>query len=113
MAIPHAASGGLIDVIDVRPLGENLRQTISTTLVRTDQFYVFRLVLAAGKAAPNHKTPGAITIQCLEGAVELDAHGRTQILHAGSMVYLSDAEPHAFKALEDSSLLVTVLLTRT
>jgi hypothetical protein len=28
------------------------------------------------------------------------------------MVYLSDAEPHGVKALEDSSLLVTVLLRR-
>jgi quercetin dioxygenase-like cupin family protein len=109
MAIPHAASG---ELIDVRPLSENLRRTGSKTLVRAEHLEVFRLVLAAGKAAPEHKASGAITIQCLEGAVELEAHGRTQILRAGSMVYLSDAEPHAVKALEDSSLLVTVLLRR-
>lgn len=109
MSIPHAASG---ELIDVRPLGADLRQTSSSTLVRADHLEVFRLVLAAGKAAPDHKASGAITIQCLEGAVELDAHGRTQILRAGSMVYLSDAEPHAVKALEDSSLLVTLLLRR-
>jgi len=54
-----------------------------------------------------------ITIQCLEGAVKLEAHERTQILRAGNMVYLSDAEPHAVKALEDSSLLITILLRRT
>lgn len=109
MSIPHAVSG---ELIDVRPLGADLRQTSSRTLVRADHLEVFRLVLAAGKAAPDHKASGAITIQCLEGAVELDAHGRIQILRAGSMVYLSDAEPHAVKALEDSSLLVTVLLRR-
>ena len=109
MAIPHAASG---ELIDVRPLGANLHQTSSSTLIRADHLEVFRLVLAAGKAARDHKASGAITIQCLEGAVELDAHGRTQTLRAGSMVYLSDAEPHAVKALEDSSLLVTVLLRR-
>ena len=109
MAIPHAASG---DLIDVRPLGEHLRRASSRTLVRADHFEVFRLVLAAGKAESEHKASGAITIQCLEGAVELEAHGRTQILRAGSMVYLSDGEPHAVKALEDSSLLVTMLLRR-
>ena len=109
MAIPHAASG---ELIDVRPLGENLRRTSSSTLVRAEHLEVFRLVLAAGKAAPDHKASGAITIQCLEGEVELEAHGRTQILRAGSMVYLSDAEPHAVKAVEDSSLLVTILLRR-
>jgi Uncharacterized conserved protein, contains double-stranded beta-helix domain len=109
MAIPHAASG---ELIDVRPLGENLRRTTSTTLVRAEHLEVFRMVLAAGKAAPDHKASGAITIQCLEGAVELEAHGRTQILRAGSMVYLSDGEPHAVRAVEDSSLLVTILLRR-
>lgn len=109
MAIPHAASG---ELIDVRPLGANLRQIHSSTLVRADHIEVFRLVLPAGKAAPDHKASGAITIQCLEGAVELQAYGRTQILRAGSMVYLSDAEPHAVKGREDSSLLVTVLLRR-
>jgi len=109
MAIPHAASG---ELIDVRPLGENLRRTTSTTLVRAEHLEVFRMVLAAGKAAPDHKASGAITIQCLEGAVELDVGGRTQILRAGSMVYLSDGEPHAVRAVEDSSLLVTVLLRR-
>jgi quercetin dioxygenase-like cupin family protein len=109
MAIPHAASG---ELIDVRPLGENLRRTTSTTLVRAEHVEVFRMVLAAGKAAPDHKASGAITIQCLEGAVELDVGGRTQILRAGSMVYLSDGEPHAVRAVEDSSLLVTILLRR-
>lgn len=109
MAIPHAASG---ELIDIRPLGAELRQTNSSTLVRADHLEVFRLVLPAGKAAPDHKASGAIIIQCLEGAVDLDAYGRTQILRAGSMVYLSDAEPHAVKALEDSSLLITVLLRR-
>ena len=70
------------------------------------------MVLPAGKAAPDHKASGAITTQCLEGAVELEVHGQTQMLRAGSMVYLSDAEPHAVKGMEDSSLLVTVPLRR-
>ena len=109
MAMTHAASG---ELFDVRPLGPALRQTGSSTLVRADHLEIFRFVLIAGTAAPDHKASGALTLQCLEGAVELDAHGRTQILHAGDMVYLADAEPHAVRALEDASLLVTVLLRR-
>lgn len=109
MAIAHAASG---ELIDVRPLGTALRETGSSTLVRADHLEVFRFVLPAGKTAQDHTAAGAITIQCLEGAVELDAHGRTQILAAGSMVYLADGEPHAITALADASLLVTVLLKR-
>lgn len=109
MAIRHAASG---EPIDVRPLGAKLCRTKSSTLVRASHLEVFRLVLPAGKSARDHKASGAITIQCIEGSVELDAHGTTQTLRAGSMVYLADAEPHAVKALEDASLLVTVLLRR-
>lgn len=109
MSIPHAASG---ELIDVRPLGRGLRQTSSRTLVRADHIEIFRLVLTAGKVEKEHKASGAITLQCLEGAIELEVRGRTQMLHAGNMVYLSDAEPHALKALEDSSILVTMLLRR-
>ncbi|MHB1086092.1 MAG: cupin domain-containing protein [Thiobacillus sp.] len=92
MAITHAASG---ELIDVRPLGADLRQTSSSTLVRADHLEVFRFVLIAGQIAPDLKASGAITIQCLEGEGELEAHGRKQILHPGIMVYLADAEPHA------------------
>ncbi len=110
MAIIHAASG---ELIDIRPLGAALRQTISSTLVRAEHLEVFRFVLPAGQLAPEHKAAGALTLQCLEGEVELEAHGRTQILREGNMVYLADAEPHVVKALVDSSLLVTILLRRT
>ena len=109
MAIPHAASG---ELIDVRPLGAALPETISTTLIREDHLQVFRFVLPAGKEAPDHKAAGAITIQCLEGLVELVSHGRTQLMRSGTLVYLADAEPHAVKALEHSSLLVTIQLHR-
>ncbi len=109
MAITHAASG---ELIDVRPLGATLRQTNSSTLVRAAHLEVFRFVLLTGQTAPDHTASGALTLQCLEGIVELDAHGRTQTLRAGDMVYLADAEPHAVKALEDASLLVTILLRR-
>ncbi|MFP5418226.1 MAG: cupin domain-containing protein [Gammaproteobacteria bacterium] len=109
MAITHAASG---ELIDVRPLGAALRHTRSSTLVRADHLEVFRFVLVAGQTAPDHKASGAVTIQCLEGEVELEAHGRTQMLLPGNLVYLADAEPHAVKALKDSALLVTLLLRR-
>lgn len=109
MAITHAASG---ELIDVRPLGAALRHTRSSTLVRADHLEVFRFVLVAGQTAPDHKASGAVTIQCLEGEVELEAHGRTRTLLPGNLVYLADAEPHAVKALKDSALLVTLLLRR-
>lgn len=109
MSIPHAASG---ELIDLSPLHEHAKDTVSTTLVRDDHIEVFRLVLPAGKFLQKHKAAGSITIQCLEGVVELDAHGRKQTLSPGTLVYLNDAQPHAVRALEDASLLITMLLHR-
>lgn len=109
MSMPHSAPG---EMIEVCPLGARFREKVSQTLVRAEHLEVFRMVLPAGKATPMHKAAGAITIQCLEGRVEFEAHGRTQVFEPGNLVYLADAEPHAVKALEDASLLITVLLRR-
>lgn len=109
MAIPHAAPG---ELIDVRPLGQKLRQARSETLIRTNHLEVLRLVLPAGKTMRQHAAAGLMIAQCLEGVVEFETRGAVQRLAAGTMLYLSDKEPHALKALEDSSLLLTLLLHR-
>lgn len=109
MALKHAASG---EIVSVRPLGEALRTEKSITLVRAPHLEVFRMVLVAGKVTPMHKASGTITIQCLEGEVRLEAHGGSQVLQPGDLVYLDDEEPHAVEGLTDASLLITVLLHR-
>ncbi len=109
MSIPHAASG---EIIGLQPLGDKLKITPSSTLVRASHLEVFRLILPAGKTTHEHRAAGAITIQCLEGQIEFKAHGRTQIMQTGDLVYLADAEPHDVLALKDAALLVTLLLHR-
>lgn len=107
MALPHASSGQLIDV---RPLGEQLTSSTSRAILKTRDLEVIRLVLPAGKSFPEHHVPGEVTLHCLEGKVELTAHGTTQIMHAGDMVYLQGKQPHALRAIEDASVLHTILL---
>jgi len=107
MAVPHAAPG---QVIDVRPLGEGVRQAATTTLVKTALLTVIRLVLPAGKELPPHKAPGEITVQCLEGRVAFTALGQTQELAAGEMLLLSGGEEHAVKSLADATVLLTIRL---
>lgn len=107
MAIPHAASG---QVIDIRPLGSALSNTSTTTLVKTDQLELIRLVVPAGKEIPPHNVNGEITVQCLEGRVAFTAQGQMQELSAGHLIYLTGGEMHGIKGLEESSLLVTILL---
>ncbi len=105
MALHHAASG---EIVDVRPLGETLKQEVPVTLVKTPLLQVFRYVLLKGNEFAEHKVPDGITIQCLEGVVEFTSHGRTQILRAGELVYLAGEVPHALKGVEDASVLVTI-----
>jgi len=107
MAIPHAAAG---QVVDVRPLGAALPNSVTATVLKTPQLEVIRLVLPAGKEIANHKVPGEITVQCLEGSVEFTSQGRTQQLDAGQMLFLSGGEEHSLKGLADASVLVTILL---
>ncbi len=107
MAIEHAESGQLIDLFAVNGAGPG-----SVALVRDEHFEIFRLDMEPGKALPEHDVPSLVTIQCLRGSVELKAHGQTQKMRAGFLVYLAGGEPHALKALERSLVLVTMLVRR-
>jgi quercetin dioxygenase-like cupin family protein len=108
MALSHATSGQLIDV---RPFGAKMTETISHALFKADQLELIRLVLPRGKGMPQHAVSGAVTIQCLEGKIELHAHNKILALNAGELVYLAGGEPHALHAVEDASVLLTILLT--
>ena len=109
MAIPHAKPG---EVVDVRPLGSALASAQTKTLVRAEQVEVIRLVVPAGKEIPEHKAKGEVIVHCLEGRVAFTAHGKTQTLEAGHLLYLPTGEPHSVKGIENASLLVTVLLPK-
>jgi quercetin dioxygenase-like cupin family protein len=107
MAIPHAQPG---EVIDVRPLGASLATAKTTTLLKSSNIEVVRLVMTAGKEIAEHKAPGEITVHCLEGKVAFTALGQTHELTAGQMLYLGAGEPHSVKCIEDASFLLTILL---
>jgi quercetin dioxygenase-like cupin family protein len=107
MAITHAQPG---EVIDIRPLGLALSQAKTTTLVKTKTLEILRLVIPAGKDFPEHKVHGEITVQCLEGRIAFTAADTTRELVAGQLLYLGHDESHSLHGIEDSSVLVTILL---
>ena len=107
MAIPHATPG---ELIDVRPLGARLTERVTTTLIKTDSLEALRLVIPAGSEIARHQVAGEITVQCLEGQVVFDAGGTDRELAAGDLLYLTGGTPHALCAVQDSSVLVTILL---
>lgn len=107
MAIPHANPG---EVIDVRPLGPAIANTVTHTLIKTDKLEVVRMVMTAGKEIDEHKAPGEITVHCLEGKIAFNALGKTVELSAGQMLFLNPEQPHSVRCIEDASFLLTILL---
>lgn len=107
MSLHHAQSG---EIFSVRPLGDKLPESISRALLKSSSIEVMHLVLQKDKSVPEHQVPGELTVQCLEGAIELQAHGTTRVLRAGEMLYLEGSVPYALRGLEHSSLLMTIVL---
>lgn len=107
MAIPHAKPA---EVINIRPLSAALKDTQTTTLVKTGFLEVIRLVLPAGKEIKRHSVPGEATVQCLEGKVAFSTDESECELTADKLLYLAGSGEHALRAVENSSLLVTILL---
>ena len=109
MALPHVISG---QPTDVQPLGSGLTNARTVALFKTEELEVIRVVLHAGRSFPSHKVPGEITIQCLEGKIEVTADGHSQRLDAGQLLYLSGGVPHSLFGIEDASALVTIVLRK-
>jgi len=107
MAIPHAQPA---DAIDVRPLGHRIAQEKTVALFKSRDLELMRVVLLAGNSLPPHKVPGEITIQCVEGRIDVTAGGASHVLEAGQLLYLAGDTPHGVTALESSSFLVTIAL---
>jgi quercetin dioxygenase-like cupin family protein len=108
MAIPHLRSG---QTVNIQPLGSRLLTEKTVALFKSDELEVIRLVLLTGKSLPPHSVPGEITIQCIEGRIDVPVEGTSHVLGAGQMLFLSANVVHGVMALEDSSALVTIVLS--
>ncbi len=108
MTTQHAEPG---EVIDIRPMGIRLTQATTSTLAKSETLEIIRLILPAGKRVRSHQVSGPITVHCLEGRIEFQAFGQWQTLVSGQLLFLTGGELHAARAIEDSSVLITIHLT--
>lgn len=107
MALPHHKPG---ERIDVQPLGADLSQHRTHALFKSSHLEVMRLVLKQGASLPTHKVPGEMTLQCIEGKMDVTTQSGSHVLAAGQMLYLLGGVEHGVVALEDASALVTIAL---
>lgn len=106
MALPHAQP---LDVVSVRALGPQLRQAVSTSLLRTDRLQLLHLVLPMYEDLPQHWVDDTCVLHCLEGQVEVALPSGLRRLQAGELVVLPPAQAHALRARADSAILMTLL----
>ncbi len=109
MAIPHATSGQIVDLLSV--IDPSL-STKSFALFKSSQLEVIRVALPAGKSFPAHSVPGEITMQCIEGQVEITTDGQAQTLVAGQLMHLAGGVAHGLLAVQDTVVLLTIVLCK-
>lgn len=108
MALHHAASG---DKIALARGDDDIAFFTSVALAKTAHMELIRMVLPKERPMPVHKIDGEMTLQCLEGEIEVDAHDRSVTLKPGEMLYLVGGVPHSVRAVVDAVALLTILLT--
>lgn len=108
MALHHAASG---EKIALARDDDDIAFFTSVALAKTARMELIRLVLPKERAMPEHKVDGEMTLQCLEGEIDVDAYDRIVTLKPGEMVFLDGGVPHSVRAVEDAVALMTILLT--
>lgn len=107
MAIPHASP---LDVVSVAPLGENLHDAQSTSLIKTERIQMLHLVLPAHKDRPIHHVDDECILHCLEGVVEVVLGTGTKQLREGNVIVLPARQRFALRARTDCAVLMTLLL---
>lgn len=106
MAVNHAQPG---EVVNVRPLGDEISAAKTTALFKTTAMEVVRLVMKTGKSLAEHRAPGEIVVHCLEGKIVFHTMGKSTELEAGQLLYLSAGEPHSVDCIENASFLLTIV----
>jgi quercetin dioxygenase-like cupin family protein len=78
------------------------------TLVKEQAFRVVLIALREGAALGEHRATGPISIQVLDGQLQVTALDRTMPLSAGQVLALETGVLHAVAALADSAFLLTI-----
>jgi quercetin dioxygenase-like cupin family protein len=107
VALDHAQPG---QPIDIAPLGAALRESSTHAILKTRSLALMRVVLRAGETLPPHSVRGELTLLCIEGAAEVTLDAAACQLRANQLVLLPGQAQHAVRALEDTSLLLTIQL---
>ncbi len=98
-----------VQIVNLPPRGAPGDASRTTLLLKTNGLELHRVFIPAGEDVPTYEAQGEVVLHCLEGVVQITAHGTTQTLHAGQLLHLIVREPFSMLGQEDAVLLLTVL----
>lgn len=107
MALMHLQPG---QSADLAPFGTEVVHQRTAALFKSRDLEVIRLVLQTGQSLPPHAVDGDITIQCIEGRLEITLSEDRIVLESNQMIFLNGRQRHGVLALQPSSALVTIAL---
>jgi quercetin dioxygenase-like cupin family protein len=93
-------------VVSAKPLGIDLANAKTQSLIKDGDFQIKRIVLKADERHAPHKAPGHVVMLCLEGRVAVEIQGTQLFLAAGDLIHLPPGEEHSLHGRQDSSLLL-------
>lgn len=81
---------------------------VSRTLFANSVTRIVLFGFAAGQTLSEHSTPRAAVVQILSGRCEFDLNGKTYLLGPGDLLHMPPGAPHAVRATEKFSMLLTL-----
>ena len=111
MSTHHAAPA---EVVDLATWANDLPTEKSKAIVKTDGVELARLVIKAGEDMHKHgfcHVDGPTIFHCIEGEINLKTPDMQVRLHAGQLAYLEAQTKHAVNGVQDSVVLLTIVLT--
>lgn len=100
--LPKYRSG---DVVPIRPLGSELPNAATETLIRKDDLEIARIVLRSGEQHAAYNAVGHVVVQCIEGLVKVVLEGIKCELKPGDLMHLTPGTRHSLYGTHDSAIL--------
>ena len=80
---------------------------VSQAVLTAPGLRVTLLHFAAGQELSEHTSTARALVQVLSGSGDFTFHGQTRLLKAGDLLHLPPKLPHAVRAVEDMTMLLT------
>jgi len=110
MATHHAVSG---EIVDLKSWANDLKEDKSKVITKTKGLELARLVIDAGVDMHHSdfcSVNGATVFHCIEGHVTLKTVNEEIPLKQGQLVFLEASVEHALIGVENSVVLLTIVL---